>query len=165
MVVGDYMGSNPASACEKEMEQIKVAGCDITSSRCPMSGQHAHVHAGPGGHRGRGRPDRLDRQSRCSIATGPMYWGLAQLRRSFDFVQSICMLRKILPPAKLLSDGVKACRIFAGSKIVPICAAILSALTGPLMRVRVSTCYRERLFHALFYRFEIRATHLIHFTV
>ena len=52
-----------------------------------MSGQHAHVHAGPGEHRGRGRPDRLDRQSRCSIATGPMYWGLAQLRGSFDFVQ------------------------------------------------------------------------------
>jgi len=85
VVVGDYMGSNPASACEKEMEQIKVAG--------------------------------------------------------------------VLPRARLLSGGVKACRIFAGSKIVPMCAAILSALTGPSMRVRVSACYRGRSFHALFYRF------------
>lgn len=44
MVIGDYMGSNPASACQKEMEQIKVAGGDITFLWLPDVGIKGSTH-------------------------------------------------------------------------------------------------------------------------
>ncbi len=44
VVIGDYMGSNPASACEKEMEQIKVAGGDITFLSLPDVGIKGSTH-------------------------------------------------------------------------------------------------------------------------
>lgn len=44
VVVGDYMGSNPASVCAKEMEQIKAAGGDITFLSLPDVGIKGSTH-------------------------------------------------------------------------------------------------------------------------
>ncbi|MBD8653953.1 hypothetical protein IFT66_22975 [Rhizobium sp. CFBP 13726] len=44
VVIGDYMGSNPAAACAKEMEQIKAAGGDITFLSLPDVGIKGSTH-------------------------------------------------------------------------------------------------------------------------
>ncbi|WP_156170821.1 hypothetical protein [Croceicoccus naphthovorans] len=43
-MVGDYLGQNPSASCDKEIEQIKAAGGDITFVSLPEAGLHGNTH-------------------------------------------------------------------------------------------------------------------------